>query len=522
MSHHRFSLLWGCPLLAAGLALAWGAPAARASSHAEAPMISEDPQADNTDLYLFKSPEDPTKIVVISNFIPAEEPSGGPNYKLFSDDVLYEIKVDRNNDGHEDVAYQFQFKTTIQTPGTFLNFLGPIDKLTTDGSAVDSGSNVNPLYNRYQTYTLRRVTTAADGSSRSEVLSRNVMVPPPNVGAGTVPNYAALADQANYRVPNTGIRVFAGQRDDPFFIDLGAFFDLLQVRPFRALSALKPAAAPRAHPGDSLAGFNVHAIAMEIPITDLTGTANPPAGDDPKSLVGVWSTASRRRVKVLRGGVAPIQDGDWVQVSRLGNPLVNELFIPIKDDASGYTKDFWNGVPPYEDGRFVPRFQNPEAALRLVQLYPALKGVVPGISADARDFSQARTDLLGGATPLLNFAPDELRINTALPAVPAGNAKFNRLGVIAGDLGGFPNGRRLEDDVVDIYMRAAAGVLVGGTIPDGKGNMVTRGQFLDSINFGDGVDANADATSLAKFPFAALPHDGLNPAHSNNKAQGTD
>ena len=207
----------------------------------------------------------------------------------------------------------------------------------------------------------------------------------------------------------------------------------------------------------------------------------------------------------------------WVQVSRLGNPLVNELFIPIKD-PNGYTKDYWNRVTPAQDSVFIPRFQNPEPSLRLAQLYPALKGVVPFINADASGFTQARTDLLGGVTPLLNFSPDELRLDTSIAPAAAGN----RLGVIAGDLGGYPNGRRLSDDVVDIFMRAAAGVLVPGQIPDGHGNMVTRAAFLDSINFGDGVNADTDRPLLSKFPFEGLPNDGLNPPHNNNKAQGTD
>jgi hypothetical protein len=520
MSSTRKCPLWGYPLMAGmvvSLATVGGLPAAHASSHSEAPLIAEDGQADNTDLYAFKSPEDPTKIVVISNFIPLEEPGGGPNYKLFSDSVLYEIKVDRNNDGFEDIAYQFEFATKIQTAGTFLNFLGPITQLTTNGSQIDNGTNVNPLYNRYQTYTLRRVTTRG-GTKTTETLARNVMVPPPNVGASTVPNYAALADQAIFAVPGTNIRVFAGQRDDPFFIDLGGVFDLLSVRPFRSLNALQPPGQNRAATGDTLAGYNCHAIVMEIPITDLTGTTSPPGGTNPRRLVGFWSTASRKRVTVLRGRSAPILEGDWVQVSRLGAPLVNELFVPIKDPQA-YDKNYWNAIAPYEDIRFLPRFQKPEATLRLAQLYPALRGVVPFINDTQTDFTAIRNDLLGGVTPLLNFVPDELRIDTSLPAVPQGAPGYNRLGVIAGDLGGFPNGRRLSDDVVDIYMRAAAGVLIPGTV---SAPPVPRADFLQSINFGDGVDANTDTTFLARFPFAGTPHDGLNPPHNNNKAQGTD
>jgi hypothetical protein len=522
--------------------LAHGGLPVRASSHAEAPMIGEDPEADNTDLYVFRSPEDPTKVVVIANYIPLEEPGSGPNFKHFSDNVLYEIKVDRNNDGFADLAFQFQFTTKIRTPGTFLNYLGPVSSLTTDGSALDTGANVNPNLNLYQAYTVTMVTPSASTGTgpststgpfayirqtdaqkmvsqpvQSQVLAQNVVVPPPNVGATTTPNYAALANAAVASLPGTGIRVFAGQRDDPFFIDLGGFFDLLQVRPFRTLSALPNSGVNRAKAGDSLAGFNVHAVAMEIPITLLTGTATPPAATDPKRIVGFWATASRPSVTVLTDPTKPVHMGGWVQVSRLGNPLVNELFIPISD-PNGLTKDYWNTLEPWQDTKFLSRFQNPEPSLRLAQLYPALKGVVPFLTADVTGFTQARTDLLGGATPLLNFSPDELRLDTSIAPVAVGN----RLGVIGGDFGGYPNGRRLSDDVVDIYMRAAAGALVPGTIANGSGGQVTRAAFLDSINFGDGVDADTDTTFLTKFPFEGLPNDGLNPPHNNNKAQGTD
>lgn len=558
MSRSRHDPLRG-PLLFAGLAaslaMLGGAPAARASSHSEAPMISEDPEADNTDLYAFRSPEDPTKVVIIANYNPLEEPGSGPNFKHFSDRVLYEIKVDRNNDGVPDLSFQFQFTNKIRTPGTFLNFLGPITSLTTDGSALDGGANVNPLLNRYQTYSVRMVSPGGSGTgstgtpgsgsgsgnggafgyirladaqksgpqtptAEGQLLAQNILVAPPNAGPSTFPNYAAIADGAVYTIPGTGVRVFAGQRDDPFFIDLGAVFDLLQVRPYRSLSALKPPVGPdRPVAADSIAGYNVHSIAMEIPITLLTGTATAPGSSDPKRLVGFWATASRPRVTVLRDDAGPSDSsGGWVQISRLGNPLVNELFIPIAD-PNGYTKDYWNRVTPAQDSVFTPRFQNPEPSLLLAKLYPALQAVVPNINADQSGFTGPRTDLLGGVTPLLNFAPDELRLDTSLPAVAPGAAGYNRLGVIAGDLGGFPNGRRLSDDVVDIYMRAAAGVLVPGNV---TGTNTSRGAFLDSIKFGDGVDANTDTPFLTKFPFAGLPHDGLNPPHNNNKAQGTD
>jgi hypothetical protein len=511
----RIHSLWLAGM-AATLAVG-GAPAPTwASSHAEAPMISEDPQADATDLYAFRSPESPDKVVILANYIPAEEPSGGPNYYLFSDNVRYEVKVDRNNDGAADLIFTWRFNTKIQTPGTFLNFLGPVTSLTTDGSAIDTGKNVNPSLNRYQTYNL--LLTRVSGNVRhTQILAQNVISPPCNVGPTTTPNYQALSDKAIHTIPGTNIRVWAGQRDDPFYLDLGGIFDLLQVRPFRNFSALQPQGTP-AQPkgGDSLAGFNVHTLALEVPITLLTGTDTIPAADDPRRLLGFYTTASRPRVTILRPGQAPQVSDDMVQVSRLGAPLVNELFIPIAD-PNGYTKDFWNATDPTQDAAlFKSFFQFPEATLRLAQIYPVLRAVVPNIKADQSGFDGARTDLLGGVTPLLNFAPDLLRMDVSIAPVAVGN----RLGVIGGDFGGFPNGRRLTDDVVDVYMRAAAGVLVGGEIslPDinFKG---TRGQLLDAIKFGDGVDVN-EVPFLNRFPFAATPHDGVNPPHNNNTANG--
>lgn len=503
---------------AALLILHTTSPPARASSHAEAPMIAEDPHADSTDLYAFRSPENPDRVVILANYIPLQEPSGGPNWKLFSDTVLYQINVDRNLDGQADAIFSFTFTTKIRTPGTFLNFLGPVTALTTDSGTVDTGSNLHPSINRYQTYDLT-LAEVIQGSSRVTTLARNVIVPPVNVGATTTPNYEALAQQAVHTIPERNLRVFAGQRDDPFFIDLGAFFDLLQVRPFRSFSALQPSGTPnQPRGGDSLAGFNCHTLALEVPITFLTGTDAIPGPEDPRRLVGFYTSASRPRITVLRPGQRPETSPDFIQVSRLGAPLVNELFIPIADPR-GYTKDLWNAAKPFQDNRlFRSFFEFPEPTLRLAQIYPALRPVVPNIKPDASGFDgAARTDLLGGATPLLNFAPDLLRLDVSIPPVAAGN----RLGALAGDLGGFPNGRRLSDDAVDIYMRAAAGALVPGEIslPDlnFKG---TRAQFLDAINFGDGVDANTDRPFLNRFPFAAIPSDGVNPPHNNNTAGG--
>jgi hypothetical protein len=502
------------PLLAAGLTLALPGLPARASSHREAPMISEDPMADNTDTYFFVSPEDRNKVVILANYIPLEEPSGGPSYYYFSDRVLYRINVDRNNDGREDVIFEFRFHTTVQTPGTILPYLGPITQLTRDGKTVATAANINPNYNRYQTYTLTMIEPRGRLKPRTTVLARDVIVPPNNAGSSTTPDFAALTHQAIHTVPGASIRTFAGQVDDPFFLDLGAIFDLLRVRPFRSLHVLNSAIPLPDRPAapDMLSGFNCHTIAMEVPITFLTKTAAIPGGTDPKRVLGVYASAYRQRISVLRNGRVSGKSS-FVQVSRLGAPLVNELFIPISD-PQGRTRDAWNMTDPDHDAKFKPFFQRPEPALRLAELYPVLRPVIPNVtvnpSTNKGAFTGDRSDLLGGVTPLLNFAPDLLRLDVSVG--PSANP--NRLGVIGGDPGGFPNGRRLADDVVDIYMRAAAGVLFPGNVTVGQFTG-TRGAFLSAINFGDGVDSNENGRVAFQnaFPFAAVAHNGVNPAH---------
>ena len=499
-----------------------GGPSAHASSHREAPMISEDPTADNTDVYFFRSPEPgrSDRVTILANFIPGEEPSAGPNYYYFSDRALYEIHVDRDSDGQRDVTFQFRFTTQVQAKGTFLNYLGPITQLTTNNSTVVTGNNVNPNYNRFQTYTLTMVEAAGRRSrrpGRPQVLAQNVIVPPNNAGPTTTPDFAALTTQAIHTVPGSGIRTFAGQVDDPFFIDLGAFFDVLRVRPFREAHLLQPLdPRPNRTPApDMLSGFNTHTIALEIPITLLTGTAAVPGANDPARILGVYASASRQQLTVLRTSRferETVQSrGQFVQVSRLGSPLVNELFIPLEDpDAQGRNKDGWNMSKPEDDEQFRPFFQFPEPALRLAQLYPVLRPVIPNINANQTGFTGPRDDLLGGATPLLNFVPDFLRLDVSVPV--SGNP--NRLGALGGDLQGFPNGRRLADDVVDIYMRAAAGALVPGNVT--VGNFTgTRAQFLNNINFGDGVDTheNGRFSFRGSFPFAGTAHSGVLPAH---------
>src|SRR5213593_2969947 len=238
-------------VIGAGAALGLGAlllsPAvttARASSHREAPLISQDPEADNTDTYAFVSPDRPDTVTIVANYIPLEEPAGGPNFAAFGDDVLYAINIDNDGDGEEDIQYQFRFKTTIRNRESFLYNTGPI------------GSLDDPAWNMPQTYTVTRVERGV-----STVLGTGLRTPPVNVGPRSTPSYEALAAAAVQEVG--GIKVFAGQRDDPFFVDLGAIFDLGGLRPFNGAHLLPLAPGPGV---DGVGGYNTHTIAMQIPI----------------------------------------------------------------------------------------------------------------------------------------------------------------------------------------------------------------------------------------------------------------
>jgi hypothetical protein len=286
----------------------------RASSHREAPLITADPLADNTDLYAFVSPTDASRVTLIANFIPLEAPYGGPNFFKFDDTVLYEIMIDNDGDAVEDVTYQFRFRTETRNPSTFLYNTGPI-------TAIDSTA-----WNVRQFYSVTRVE-GPRRRGKPMLLGDDLPTPPVNVGARSTPNYEALAAQAVRQLAD-GSRVFAGQREDPFFVDLNVF-DLLAVPPVDTDNQ------------DSLAGFNVHTIAVEIPIASLTSTGTRPnAPTDPHAVIGVWSTASRRGIGSRGLG---FHGPPFVQISRLGQPLVNEVVIPLG------AKDLFNSLEPTGD-----------------------------------------------------------------------------------------------------------------------------------------------------------------------------
>ena len=448
-----------------------------ASSHREAPGTTEDPTMDNTDVYAFRSPDTPNTITLIANYIPLEEPSSGPNFYNFSPSGVYEIHIDNNGDAVEDITYQFRFRTDVRNPNTFLYNTGPVTSLD------DADLNVR------QFYTVTRIAGARRTGAASSIGSE-FQVAPANIGPKSTPSYEALANAAIFSLPNSGGKVFAGPRDDPFFVDIGSIVDLLTLRPVQQLHMVPPTASSA--PGvDGLKGFNVHSIALQIPISALVAGGNAPTTPTAaNAVIGVWASSSRARVTVLNTGATRRQSlGGLSQVSRLGMPLVNEVVLPLA------FKDIFNASQPSGDAplftsneTFRNRVLDPEVAKLMTALY--------GISvppAPRNDLVQVFLTGLPGANQPPNVTPAEmLRLNVAVPVT----ASPNRLGAIAADLGGFPNGRRLADDIVDIELRVVAGVLVEG-FNKSPNNALT-----------DGVDAN-DETFLSTFPYVALPHQGF-------------
>ena len=456
-----------------------------ASSHREAPLISEDPAADNTDVYAFVSPDRPDTVTIVANYIPLEEPAGGPNFNAFADDVRYELKVDNTGDGEEDVTYRFRFRTETRNGNTFLYNTGPIETL----SDTD--------WNRPQFYSVKRVE-----SGRATVLARNLPTPPVNIGPRSTPGYGSLMAAAVNELPG-GIKVWAGQSDDPFYVDLGSVFDLAGLRPFNPAHVLP---LPAEEGVDGVGGFNTHAIVLQVPIAQLTRDKEMPTGaDDPEAVIGVYASASRRRIQVLNVGKDLQRDrGPWVQVSRLAEPLINEVVIPLAD------KDEWNAQDPEGDSEFAHYYTSPEVTRLENGLYPVLD------DAPETGRGDLAAILLTGV-PGVNFTgetqADLIRLNTGIP--PSGAVGTgNRLGLLAGDFAGFPNGRRLEDDVVDIDLRAFAcgyGPIVGPII-ESFGFCGGNANRTPNNLLGDGVDEN-DRPLHVTFPYVGEPHQGYEHVH---------
>ncbi len=546
----------------------------QASSHREAPLISNDPLADNTDLYAFRSPDNPDMITIIANYIPAESPAGGPNYYTFGENIRYEIHIDNDaTTPGDDIVYRFTFSQTNEDPTTFFNMRLGNQNLKT-------------------TYTLER---SMDGGASFQTIVENGIVPPANVGPRSIESsvglnttYAALF-QGAITQSSTNEMVFAGPTDDPFFVDLGGIFDLGN--------------APRQDgpARDGIAKYNVHTIALQIPISTLlkSGAADTPVNIlDPDYVIGVWASASRPAIKTLTAGNEATFSGDWVQVSRLGMPLTNEAVIPIGQ------KDFWNRISAYDEFTETTLdefFYNPELALymdddQLGGAVPAMAGLrIQKASLGAFDFSNGgdglfplkgsdavagtalddavfgtlllpaaakprsvdlwpifhtgvpnvrpyqlatgkNGDPLATGKPFINnFLPnggDMLRLNMAVPATQRDDASFSSLGLVnAAVLGltdptyantdiqfipnmdGFPNGRRLEDDVTRIELQAVGGVVLAAIglwyddyDPNGGGSPVTE-DLVNVLSYTTGVEKN-DAAFTSSFPYLAMPWRG--------------
>ncbi|HEY3203597.1 MAG TPA: DUF4331 domain-containing protein [Thermoanaerobaculia bacterium] len=451
------------------------APPALASSHREAPAISNDPVADNTDVYFFRDPVDPSRLVMISNWIPLEEPAGGPNWFHFEPNIRYEFNVDSNGDGLEDIVYRVEFTRNVRNGNTFLQNTGPV------------ASPDDPAQNVYYTYMVTKCFGPSPNQASCTVIGSDLLEAPNNVGPKSFPNGYGKGSEIEttvYPIDDDTI-VFAGPRAEGFYVDLGMIFDLIDFR---------PGTLPGDHGGgkNETAGFNVHAIAISVPIQKLTanGAVTTDAAD-PNAIVSMWSSTWRMQTTTLSGsGAGPSLSGGWVQVSRLGNPLINEVVIPLG------MKDQFNATYPVADAQYGAFVLQPEV--------PGILNALFGISVPPTPRNDLLALVLGldGLTKRPNeVISDQLRLNTAIYPTPV--SLVDRLGVLAGDNAGFPNGRRPYDDVVDIELRVLAGVLVPG--------------FDISPNnaLGDGVDG-PDVPFIGGFPFLWTPHSGYSHVHDTN------
>jgi len=444
------------------------------SSHREAPLSALDPTADDTDIYAFTAPDAPNALTVASDWIPFEDPAGGPNFYRFDDRAHYYINVDNTGDGVYDIRYQFKFKTHYLNKNSFLYALPGV-----------SGIH-DPKLQVQQSYTVTREKYRKGKLVSEKVVGKGIPVAPNNVGPKTIPNYTAVANQAIHSLAGGG-RVFAGQRDDPFFVDLGTAFDAINLR---------LGTGNQGGGKDDLAGYGVHSIVLQIPKSEVTVDGKSVSGPSAaNAVVGVWTSTERPRLQV-NGRRAVVSaaakkhrghrkhgrksgDDGFVQVSRLGNPLVNEVVIPLGQ------KDHFNATQPSQDAKLYGQYVlKPELAHVMNLLFD-----IHAPETNRTDIVQALLTGIPGKTQIGKHPvpADTLKINLGVP--PSANP--NPLGVLGGDLQGFPDGRRLTDDVTDISLRVVAGALKGNNVP-----------------LGDGVDAN-DKPFLSSFPYLAEPTSGF-------------
>lgn len=500
------------------------AQVSQASSHREAPLISNDAQADGTDTYAFVSPDRPDSVTLIGSFIPLESPEGGPNYYKFGDDVVYDLNVDPIGDAIDHVKYRFEFSSQTTNPNTFLYNTGPI-------------TSVNPpsaSWNIRQYFTVTEIITKA-GVMTSSVLFGNKLVPPVNIGMKSTPNFEALSDQGIYSTGSGAneIKVFAGQSDDPFWVDLGGVFDLLTLRTQKA-----PIGYANVGPTvglDGVAGYNVHSIAIQVPVTRVLQYSTVPT----ETVIGVWATSSRYSQRVLGALGSVTNSGNLVQVSRLGMPLVNEAVIPLA------LKDAFNSIPPSVDFPLatsaIPGLESQGALLLSSVLTPELQTLLNGLygvpnpgkprsdifdiflqgMVTAQPFTITTGGVGGTATPVTLPAGFNVNRPSAGTRQPAEMIRLNtaikgglcsptpqRLGILAGDACGFPNGRRLYDDVTEIELLAVAGAAWQPLTNDTSFNF---NPSLISV-LTDGIDRN-DKPFRANFPYLAYAQSGQDHIH---------
>ena len=452
------------------------------SSHREAPEISMDPVADSTDLYAFVSPDHPDTVTLIANYIPLQSAAGGPNFYEFGEDVKYNIHIDTKGNGEANITYEFRFTTTVANPDTFLYNTGPIKSLN------------DPNWNRKQHYQIIRWDLVGKNVVRHDI-AQNLACPPCNIGPLSTPNYAtALAGPAVHTLSD-GSKVFAGQRADGFYVDLGSIFDLGNLRPFQQDNVFGKALGLNSAAGvNATKLLNVHSIALQIPKSLITVKNRP--------VIGVWTSASRRRVRISEGpGKKPTFSGPFSQVSRLGMPLINEVVIPMG------AKDFWNGQPPVDDKQFAKYVAHPELANLLPVLYPNVFPSLAELNASKKPRIDLEAVLLTGipagiAGSFTNFTgpvqADMLRLNTSIPP----SSSPNILGLIDGDAAGFPNGRRVFDDVVTVELRAIAGVTWKLIHPKYKLD-AAAGAVSDGL-----TPSSLGKPFLDQFPYQGVPFDG--------------
>ena len=459
----------GAASAAALVAGSFAVTAVIGSSHREAPKILTDPTADNTDVYAFTAKDAPGSLTVVANWIPFEEPAGGPYFGKLDPEARYYVKIDNTGDGREDVAYRWQFRQRFRNPESFLYAAPTV-------TSVDDRD-----INFVQSYDLYKETYRKGHHKRTKRIASNVPVAPDNVGPKTIPDYAPVSNGAIASVRGGG-KTFVGPADDPFFLDLNTIFDGINIdKPGRPNIGLGNQGGGK----DDISGYNTHSFVLQVPESEVTRNGRSvAAADASNAVVGVWSTTERKQLKVLRHKGKKHVKASWVQVSRLGNPLINEVIVPIG------AKDKFNRTGPAQDAPNFGAFAvNPEPA----RLLNALFGL--GIKeTDRTDIVQA---LLTGVPGLTQIGSDPVPADTLkLNLGVAPSATENRFGVLGNDLAGFPNGRRLADDVTDIELRVIAGAL----LPDDQGGK--------QIPLGDGVDRNDQPFSTA-FPYVAPPTDGF-------------